>query len=246
MSEFVKPRTQYIADKDYMEKLLNATLRKDLHDNEEICPYCHGTGLVIRDNPYGLSDDPNKQLGSFPYTHQSVTFCPHCYNGIIHRCDKCGDIIQKGFLKHDCKAQREEKEKEYIQKRKQALNNAPFATPEILENSLFFYSDNYGENDGYFEEWEEFFEYWYEYYDGEERPEYVWATEPIEISLDASDIVSSATEDLYEDAYDDVSTQSIKELQDYLDNWCKTCGVRTTYIESKYKVRIPWEKYDVV
>ena len=245
MSDFVKPRTQYVADKEYIEKLVNATLRKDLHDNEEICPYCHGTGLVIRDNPYGLSDDPDKKSGVFPYTHQSVIFCPHCYNGVIHICEKCGEIIPKGFLRHDCKDEQELKRKEYAQRRKNALKNAPDATPEILENSLWFCSDDYGYNDGYFEEWEEFFEYWHEYHDEDERPEFVWATEPVDISINASDIVSNATEDLYEDAYDDVSSKSIKELQDYLDNWCKTCGIRTTYYESKYKVRIPWEKYDV-
>lgn len=53
------------------------------------------------------------------------------------------------------------------------------------------------------------------------------------------------TEDLYEDAYDDISDGEIKRLQAILDHWAKTCGVSTTYYEShKYKVRIPWEDYD--
>ena len=35
-----------------------------------------------------------------------------------------------------------------------------------------------------------------------------------------------------------------KELQNFVDGWCKRCGVGTTYYKShKYKVRIPWEEY---
>lgn len=63
--------------------------------------------------------------------------------------------------------------------------------------------------------------------------------------IDAYSIVESATDDLYEDAMDNISTGSIKELQDYLDKWCDNCGVGNIYYENhKYKVRIPWEEYD--
>lgn len=245
MSDFIKPKTEYISDKGYMEQLLNIKLRKDLHGNEEICPCCHGTGLIIVDNPYGLSDDPNKQIGNFPYNHQSLSFCPNCYNGIIHRCELCGDVIRRGFLKHDCQAQLDANRREFEKKREQALIDAPLAPPEVLEKSHFFYSDDFGYNDGYFYDWFEFFDYWRENRDNnrDERPKYVWATEPVDMSIDASDIISNATEDLYEDARDDISDSAIKELQNFLDNWCKSCGVRTTYYESKYKVRIPWEEY---
>lgn len=73
MSEFVKPKTEYVADKDYVEKLVNVHLKKDLHGDEEICQVCHGTGLVIRENPYGLRDDPDKSR-MFPYSHQTLDF----------------------------------------------------------------------------------------------------------------------------------------------------------------------------
>ena len=245
MSIFVKPKTEYISDKEYMEQLLNVKLRKDLHDNEEVCPRCHGTGWIITDNPYGLSDDPNKQAGVFPYKHQSLSFCPNCYNGIIHRCKLCGEVMPRGYLKHNCQAQMDASRRELESKRKQALIDAPFAPPEILEKSYFFYSDIFGYNEGYFDSWDEFFDYWHENGEsnGDERPEFVWATEPVEMNIDAYDVISRATEDLYEDASTDISDAAIKELQDFLDRWCKTCGVNTTYYESKYKVRIPWENY---
>lgn len=105
MGEFVKPKRVIVSDKEYIQKLVNANLVKDLHDNEEICPYCHGTGMVIRDNQYGLSDDPDRKVW-FPYKHQAITFCQHCFNGVILRCKLCGEVIQCGYTKHDCKQQK--------------------------------------------------------------------------------------------------------------------------------------------
>ena len=66
------------------------------------------------------------------------------------------------------------------------------------------------------------------------------------LSIDVQNFIESATEELYEDASDDISSEARKELQDFVDGWCKRCGVGTTYYEShKYKVRIPWEEYNV-
>ena len=62
--------------------------------------------------------------------------------------------------------------------------------------------------------------------------------------INADDIIANATENLYEDAMDNISDKKCKELQDLLDKWCDTCGVRETYVKSnKYKVKIPWENY---
>ena len=247
MSEFVKPKTVFVSDPEYIQNLVNAHLRKDLHGNEEICTHCRGTGLKIRDNSYGLSDDPNKTNGLFPYKHQAISFCPHCYNGIIHRCKHCGQIIPKGHLKCDCQKQREIDAVELEKKCRERLDRAQIAPPEVLEQSYFFYSDDYGNDDGYFSDWNEFFDYWHENGGSivDERPEFVWATYPVEMHINARDIVSDATEELYEDAYDDVDSKQLKELQDFLDKWCKDCGVRTTYYaSSKYKVRIPWVNYE--
>lgn len=245
MSEFVKPKTEFISDKDYIQNLVNANLKKDLHDNEEICQHCHGTGMVVVDNRYGLSDDPDKRLGHFPYKHQSISFCPHCYNGIVRRCPLCGKLIKRGWFVCDCEAQQEIKRQEEAKKLQEALENAPIAPKEVEDECFYLYSDYYPHNEGYFSDWDEFFDLWAEEHEpDDERPEFVWITEPVKMSIDAHNIVESATEDLYEDAIYDVTDESIKRLQDYLDEWCKRCGVGTTYYEShKYKVRIPWEDY---
>lgn len=247
MNTFVKPKTEFVSDKEYIESLINANFKKDLHDNEEVCPFCHGTGMRIADNPYGLSDDPEKRAGWFPYQHQSLTFCSHCYNGVIKRCEHCGEFITRGYTVHNCEKQKEIDAQEYEKKRQLELIDAPLAPSDVLKKSDFFYSDDYGYNDGYFSEWEDFFEYWRDNCEDSDckRPEYVWATDPVRMSINAADIIENATQDLYEDASDDISNSKQKELQDFLDSWCENCGVNMTYYQSKYKVRIPWENYDL-
>lgn len=247
MSEFVKPKTTFVSDSNYIENLMNVNLQKDLHDNEEVCPHCHGTGMTVVDNVYGLSEDPDKSKGYFPYKHQSISFCQHCYNGIVHRCKLCGELLKRGKLVCDCEQAKAVKLQEETRKKKEAFDKAPVAPKEVVDNIRCFYSEYFGHNDGYFLDFEEFFEWWAEDHEEdttEDRPEYVWITEPVEMSIDAQNIIEQATDDLYEDASEDISSEAKKELQDFLDDWCKRCGVSTTYYEShKYKVRIPWEEY---
>lgn len=232
---FVKPRRVTI----------NITLQKDLHSNEEICQVCQGTGLIVSDNSYGLSDDPDKTAGIFPYKHQSLMFCPYCYNGVVRRCPLCNKIIRRGFLKCDCEKQRDIDDAKRAEKEWQALNDAPIAPTELVEKYGVFYSDNYDENEGYFTDWEDFFENWYNCYDIlDSKPKYVWLAEPYEMRIDARNLIESATEDMYEDACHDISEKEERKLQDFLDSWCKDCGVGITYYQSKYKVKIPWEDYD--
>ena len=245
MNEFVKPKTENVKATDYILKLVNANLRKDLHDNEEICQHCQGTGMVVVNNRYGLSDDPDKSHGYFPYNHQAISFCPHCYNGVVHRCQLCGNLIKRSRTKCNCDAQKELDQQEENRKAKEILDNAPIAPKEVEETMECFFSEYYGYNEGYFFDWDEFFEYWFDTYRPDDvKPEFVWITEPVEMSIDISNIIESATDDLYEDAADDITSEARKELQDFIDGWCKRCGVGTTYYEShKYKVRIPWEQY---
>lgn len=243
MSEFVKPIRRTVSVRDAFAHLLDQELVKDLHDNEDICPVCKGTGVRIEPNRYGLSDDPQKHP-MFPYEHQSLSFCHNCYNGIVRYCPDCGKQLQRGYLRCDCEAEQKRKREAERQKEIEALERAKKHEPSALGTTFQFC---YGslDNDGFFSEWEEFFEAWDEHSEeGQERPVYVFGTYEINMGFDAADIVSSACEELYEDAYDDISADSIKEMQSFLDQWVKTNG-RTAYAEDrKHAVRIPWENYD--
>ena len=223
--------------------MINVNLSKDLHGNEEICQNCSGTGLVVLDNRYGLSDDPNKKAGHFPYKHQSLSFCPFCFNGVVHRCEFCGKIITKGRLKCDCDKQKEIDEQESIKKEKELFDKAPIAPKEVEESCFYLYSDYYPYNNGYFSDWDDFFDAWQDnHFEEDDKPEFVWITKEEPMKIDAWDIVNSAAEEMYEDAIENISHEEIVKLQKYLDEWCSNCGVGDTYFEShEYKVRIPWD-----
>ena len=208
---------------------LNITLHKNLNNGEELCPTCKGFGVIVKTY----------------LNNQTLVFCNTCFNGVVKRCHLCNKIIPKYKSKCNCEQQREIDRIERKKRLAAELSLVPDATPEILAKSSYFYSDDYGMNEGYFDEWEDFFEDWYDKHsddDPKNCPMYVWNTEPVDLKIWASDIVSAATEDLYE--YDNISDEKMNELQKYLDEWCATSGYGTTYFKGDYKVKIPWEEYD--
>ena len=242
-NEFVKPDHIQVQDRDYIERLIKASLVKDLQTGEEICQMCHGTGMVVRNNVYGLEGDPDRTK-LFPYVNQSISFCPACYNGVVSRCKLCGGLLQRGRLKHDCEAQKKRDREERERKEREAEQNAPEATQDMIADCVMLYSECFSGNEGFFEDWDSFFDDWADEHTPEDpKPEWAWTTEPIEMQIDADRVLEMATEDLYEDAETDISDAKRKELQTYLNNFCKTCGVSTAYIQGKYKVRIPWEDF---
>jgi len=248
---FEKPRHVEIPLKPLIERLLDKKIEKDLCEGEEICPFCNGFGLKIITQAYGLNNDPdNGKPGRrmYPYKNQSLVLqgCLDCYNGVARRCKFCGELIPRGRLKCECEQQKALDREERARKDAEELAKAPIAPPEVEKECKIFFSDY--KEDGYFADWEEFFEEWWNEGKDKEfptRPEYVWITTPDEFRIYAENICESATEDLYEDAYNDISEEELKRLQSFLDDWCRSSGVGTTYnVSHKYKVRIPWEDYE--
>ena len=250
---FEKPKHVEIPLKPFIERLLDKKIEKDLHEGEEICPTCNGFGIKIITRVYGLDNDPNNGKPGrpmFPYKNQSLVLqgCLDCYNGVVNRCKFCGELLPRGWLKHDCEQQRALDRAESDRKEAERFEKAPIAPPEVVKDCHVFYSDYFGQNEGFFEDWDTFFDEWWDEAKDKEcpvRPEYVWITEPEEFSVDAQDICERATEDLYEGAYEDISEEHFKCLQSFLDDWCKSSGVGVSYrVSHKYKVRIPWEDYE--
>lgn len=135
MPGFVKPTRKVVNIEDAFGELIGKKLIKDLHDNEEICPVCHGIGLRIEDNPYGLSDDPDKRAGQFPYKHQSIRFCPNCYNGVVRFCPDCGKQIPRCRTLCDCDA--------VVQRRQQEENRKEKNGSKKQKNTSRMRSDRY-------------------------------------------------------------------------------------------------------
>lgn len=246
MSDFVKPVRVTVSVRDAFRALLDCNIVKDLHDNEEICPVCGGTGMRIEDNVYGLTEDPDKTVGRFPYKHQSISFCQNCYNGVVRRCQYCGKQLPRGRLVCDCDYYVHKREQERDKKERDAMADAEKHPSSALGTTFrMAQSDFYPHNDGYFSEWEEFFDAWNE--ENEEitnRPKYVWGTDETEMQMDAADIVERATEDMYDDAMSDIGDAPVKELQQYLDGWIAEYGVKSYCETNKHAIEIPWKEYD--
>lgn len=245
MSEFVKPTRVEIDVTNEIKTLFGAKLIKDLHENEAICPVCKGTGIRVEQNRYGLSDDPDKQSGHFPYFRQSFSFCHNCYNGIVRYCADCGRQLPRGRLKCDCDAEIQRRLSEEVRKEAEELKAATKHDYTTLGTKFqMCCSPYYSHNDGYFSDWEEFFDDWYDTQDEDApKPEFVWGTEETEMYFDADGIVSSACEDLYEDAIDDIGKEAIVEMQSFLDTWTQKYGRTAYYEDHKNAVKIPWDLY---
>lgn len=231
------------------------TLIKDLskHDNyyEAPCYQCNGTGLKRYDEPFGMSED---KMHGFPYVKQGFAFCDKCYQGVIRICNYCGKELPRFRNICDCDYCQKLEANRIAELRNKTMNKASLVdNPELLKDVVYFYSEEHTDNDGYFQEWDEFFDKWYEHEeetkhrDGINRPMYVYLTKPLHFSIDADNVITDAidNEDYYEDAYYSISNEKTKELQKLLDEWCKDCGVGITYIiDYSHKTSIPWDEYE--
>lgn len=105
-------------------------------ENEMLCPSCDGIGWLENENG-------------------NLIRCQDCYNGIITLCSDCGSPVRGICANEKCVKQREidcEKSR-YNKAQKYTLKTVP------IENTYMFYSNIYGENDGFFSELEDLIEY---------------------------------------------------------------------------------------
>lgn len=231
-----------------LTKMFSGTLEKDLMENEAICPVCNGTGVVKRNNVYGIENDTSEiaKKKHFPYNHQSLSLCSNCYNGVVRICKFCGKQINREYInKCDCEQYKKNEENKKRIKYQEIINNAEkiswdSASEYVYDeksNKFFlnedefadYYWDLYQEGKHYYKNFDEYFE--------NEIPKVLWNCEKTKIKIDAENIVEYACEDLHDDAYNNVD--GINELQDYLDAWCdKQLGTTTYYPYYKEYIEI--------
>jgi len=154
------------------------------------------------------------------------------------RCHYCGEkgerhLPQHGYLEyhHHCyneKAAAGRKED----------RDAHFSAPPAIKRTVtaiewgdkpVFFCDE-GPQDGYFNSLSELAEH----FDGAEDAaglKWVYASERMELGLDAGRIVESALEEHYEDAGADIGEEDIRGLQELLDFWCSKQNVVTYTVD---------------
>ncbi len=158
----------------------------------------------------------------------------HCAPKI---CEDCGKEFPRNSYYTVCdechKKHEEQKEKERFEKAaKYTIENVPSESSE-----MFFCENVFGYDDYYTTDLDSVIED--VYCNTGEEPKYVYGTTRQNLRLDAYDILESPLEDL-EDGWSYISDDDIKELQDFLDNWCKKVNVH--WYVPNYKVSIVLDK----
>ncbi len=230
-----------------IKHILPDTLEKDLQENEDICPVCHGLGIIKKNYSYGIEEEKSSKVNW--YDNEYFVWCPNCYFGVIKKCEYCGKILPKGKLKCDCEKQHEINDKERRIKYQETISKATEVDLKDVGADTWLYDK---QTDDYFSDIDYFVD---AYKDNEEftddkemrdnLPEVLWLCDNVDISMDADSIIESACEELHEDAEDNISGQDRKELQELLDNWCKKqTGTTTLYPNYKKYVRVRKEWFD--
>lgn len=114
-------------------------------------------------------------------------------------------------------------ERNFKRAKKYTLETVPKDSIEMI----FFENSNDVEYHQYFYNISELYKYCSD--NNIATPKYVWGTYKEKIRIDAYNIAEDACEELHEDAYDSIDTESLEELQSFLDQWCEKQTGTTTY-----------------
>lgn len=217
-------------------------LIKDLQEDERICPTCHGLGMRLENNVYGIHGDTSEATKKerFPYKHQALSFCPDCYNGVQKLCKYCGNPFKlKGYYHCDCEGFKKAEEEKRITKYNKTIAKAKEVQESDVKTMLYC-----EEFDKYYDSTDDFFEEYSGEYSDEEiymKPEFLWVCSMAEIRIDADSVIENACDDLHEDASENCDYGS---LQKALNEWCKEQTGTTTYYPCyKEYVKIDWSEY---
>ena len=227
-------------------------LEKDLQDNEEICPVCHGLWIVPGNQQFGLKeDDVEKAFELNWYKNDYLTFCPNCCFGIIKTCKYCGEPFQRGTNRCDCDGYKEYEEEKKRIKYQEIIKRAKEIALKDASNFLYdeesheFFSDEIEFVEHYRQEYLQICDgviSWNAYFDVC-VPKVLWNCDEIKMSIDADWVVENACEELHEDAEDCIVDK--KELQEFLNKWCAKQSGTTSYCPShKEYVKVKKEWFD--
>lgn len=213
-----------------VKKIFPKILIKDLNENERICPECHGLGAKINTRVFGIGDS----LESCPYRTETLSLCPHCFNGVQKICKYCGQPYKghcdcEGQLAEDLKAQ-EQKWQEIIPKAKEVDEKDVTTMLYCAETDEYYYTVKAFIND------------WLTFYSNRRtRPARLWVASEGKIHIDADEIVLDSCSELGEDAEYVCDNDSLQKL---LDDWCEEQTATTTYYPcyEEYVV-VNWDKY---
>lgn len=223
-----------------IELLMPKQLEKDLMEHQQICKTCNGLGIIIRDNKYGLKEEP--WIREFPYKNQSLFPCPDCYNGVQPVCKYCGAPGSRRYVRAEancrCQGATNARNEKRLKKDTETWEKAEkISIKQAIEQFSLVYidgPDEYISPENLIERLAELKED-----DPETSIPYIWGTDTTTLSLPAAgDLVSNACEELYEGAEANIAEDKINRLQEFLDQWVAEVKSGTTTYWPDYKIAI--------
>jgi len=222
------------------------TIEKQLKENQAICPYCNGFGLIRIDRRDWLIDPREEYHDDFFHT------CHFCNSGVVNVCRFCGEFIEKTRGDYcNCEGYQEHRKTLVEQAEKERFDKAEKITlDEAINRGIK--AVVWGDDDYIFFDQDDVYEWIECEYDNnpgltkDNCPDYVWATDAIHFSFDVGNILEDACSDLHEDAYDNLV--DIEELEAFCENWiAKQDGATSYYPDYKIAVlidkdKISWEE----
>lgn len=182
---------------------LDVIMPKDLEDNQELCPHCHGTGLIVDEHSLGV--------------------CDYCNHGIVNVCKYCGETLSKYNSVCSCEGSNKEqrlkwKEIDFANGVSRYNKATKITLDEAFKKFEYLYVDETDEliyldedNDAIAKVEE-----------AQSAGCHIFGTKQEFLTLDAEYIVENACEDLHEDAFENID--NINELQNMMDKWAKENG----------------------
>ena len=180
----------------------------NLEEDEILCPECKGLHFAF------------VEKGDSGF----IESCRRCHTGKLYICKHCGKGNKTDYC--DCKeAQKERNDRFYseqAQKDFKAYKKAEKIHYKDYDGKFIIEGSEYIKDIDDVAEW-----IYEELSEGNDIPEYLWATESTpHFSIDLLDVISDKCEDGYEDMYDHLNTGShlIAEAQELVDKWEKEQG----------------------
>lgn len=225
---------------------LKHTLVKHLNDLEEICETCGGTGASVAPGVFGIQGYDHPSGALFPFRREHIMACKDCYDGVRTRCYYCNDYIKKGRLICDCaEATAVRDMKEAKRERERFEKSEKVSYKEAIEKFEMLYIEDYEK----FIKPKELIEWIADknlelIEDGEDELDLscmsIYGTSIYEVSIDARDIISAATDEMHEDAEDRMMKHA-KELQKKIDEFLTDeikSETKTYFIDYKFGVTL--------
>lgn len=176
------------------------------------CPKC---GMLITSSMFGGADSGDDQARR--------TATEHCQDKLC----TCGGVLKTGYS--ICSA--------CWQKKQDAKELKRFEVAEKLTeyDGPVYWEDREGSlGDGYFISLDEVLDYCED--NDFPKPAYVWACNPVELSINVENILEGAFQGHHEGARDMLEEGAEEELQSLIGTWCKKQNIKSWEVDYKRAV----------